>query len=817
VDEPSQEIALLRKENQDLKDRLRSLEAELAHAEEQGKVRKVAEDAAHSLHRTSIEQDKAQTRKRLEESERRYATLVENLPGMAYRCTKDAPCGFEYVSANASTITGYEPSDLMKSRGIAFADLVHPEDTPTWGKMKKAAEKRRPYQFQYRLRHASGQYKWVWEQGSGVFSPQGDLVAFKGFITDITEYREMEEALRKGEQVFRALVESSPLAIITVTPDGVVTSWNKAAENIFGWSEEEALGRFVPFVPAEKQEESRFWRERIMREGVFPSLEFKRQKKGGEPIHVNISASPFYDARGEAESMMMVIEDITERKKAEEVLRSQKELLQTILDNIPIMVDLLDSEGRVIWMNRALENTLGCAFEEDQSRLDMLAEVYPDPDSLRRVIEIMQKADGTWNDFQMLLRDGSVIDTSWAFLRLSDGTFIGIGQDITQRKRLEAQLIQAQKMESIGRLAGGVAHDFNNLLTPILGYAEMLLYEIPPEHLHYTFLTQIREAAERARNLVRQLLAFSRKQVLHITAVNLNTVISSFEKMLRRMIGEDIQLETALDPSIGPVKADVSQLEQVLLNLAVNARDAMSEGGKLTIETSELYLDEGYAKIKAEVTPGRYIMLAVSDTGQGMDTETLKKIFEPFFTTKDKFKGTGLGLSTVYGIVKQHGGFIYVYSEPGAGSTFKIYLPKAKEDRGEEISPLHQPEIIRREATILILEDDQMVRDLAAAILRQHGYTVLEAENVDHALFYAERHDGPIHLLLSDVVMPNTKGPEAYRGIAVVRPDIKVLYMSGYTDDAVVRYGIIEEGYNYIEKPFTMNRLLEKVNKALEG
>jgi two-component system cell cycle sensor histidine kinase/response regulator CckA len=694
VDAP--EITILRKENQELKSRLQALEAALDKVQAQGKVRWRTEHPGGSV-RLSMEQDNAQSLMRFEEIERKYA-LVENLPGMVYRRKKDEPWVFEYVSRGAFALTGHDPSDFMKNGGIAFADLVHPEDVNmTWGEMKKAAEKGIPYQFRYRLRHVSGQYKWVWEQGCGIFSSRGDLVAFEGFILDVTEHRETEEALWKSERIFRVLVQSSPLAIITITPEGIVTSWNKAAEKIFGWSEEEALGRFLPFVPPEKEEESRFWRERVIKEGVFSSLEFERRKKGGAPIHVNISASPFYDIQGKAEGMMLVIEDITERKL------------------------------------------------------------------------------------------------------------------------LEAQLIQAQKMESIGRLAGGVAHDFNNLLTPILGYAEMLLYEIPSDHPHHTFVTQIREAGERARNLVRQLLAFSRKQVLHMTTVDVNAVISAFEKMLRRMIGEDIQLETVLDPSIGVVNADISQLEQVLLNLAVNARDAMPEGGKLTIETREACLNEGYAKNGTQVAPGRYIMVAVRDTGQGMEEETRKKIFEPFFTTKDKFKGTGLGLSTVYGIVKQHGGAIFVDSEPGVGSTFKIYLPKVEEQQREESSPLRQPETLKRGATVLLLEDDQVVRTLAAAILRQHGYTVLEAEDAEHAVSYAKNHNGPIHLLLSDVVMPDMNGPEAYKRIALFRPGIKVLYMSGYADDAIARQGMMEEGIHFLEKPFTLARLLEKINKAMEG
>ena len=389
-------------------------------------------------------------------------------------------------------------------------------------------------------------------------------------------------------------------------------------------------------------------------------------------------------------------------------------------------------------------------------------------------------------------------------------------QEKAQRKQLEDQLRQSQKMEAIGQLTGGIAHDFNNMLTVILGYSELMLKRLPPDAPLRDDVEQVKEAGERASLLTKQLLAFSRKQVLQPKVLDLNTVLTNMDRMLQRLIGEDIALVAVPAPGLWHVYADPSQIEQVMMNLAVNARDAMPNGGKLTIETANVQLDDAYAHQHGPVQPGSYVMLAVSDTGCGMDRETQARIFEPFFTTKEPGKGTGLGLSTVYGIVKQSGGYVWVYSEVGRGTAFKIYLPRG-EGAVETVEPGVAPaRTVRGSEMILLVEDDRAVRVLARSTLQAHGYTVLEAHHGKHALQVYEQHAGPIHLLVTDVVMPEMSGRELADRLKPSRPNMKVLFMSGYTDKAIVHHGELDPGAAFLQKPFTPDALARKVREVLD-
>ena len=387
-------------------------------------------------------------------------------------------------------------------------------------------------------------------------------------------------------------------------------------------------------------------------------------------------------------------------------------------------------------------------------------------------------------------------------------------RDITGQRQLEAQLAQAQKMEAIGRLAGGVAHDFNNLLTVILSYSDLLLEDLPQDAATRDDIEQIRKAAQGASALTRQLLAFSRQQVLQPKIVDLNAAITGIEKLLARVLREDIQLRCALAPDAGTVKVDPGQLEQVLMNLAVNARDAMPNGGRLTIETANVDLDETYVQAHPVAAPGRYVMLAVTDTGVGMDAVTQARIFEPFFTTKDAGKGTGLGLATVQGIVQQSGGFIWVYSEPNHGTCFKVYLPRldAPVSKAEDAAgdAMHGTE------TVLVVEDMAAVRAVTCEMLKRFGFTVYDAADGITAVQIAEQLTGRIDLLLTDVVMPDINGRDLASRFRKTRPELKVLFMSGYTDDAVVRHGILQEGIAYLQKPFTPKSLVRKVREVLD-
>ncbi|RLB17312.1 MAG: hypothetical protein DRG82_06910, partial [Deltaproteobacteria bacterium] len=432
-------------------------------------------------------------------------------------------------------------------------------------------------------------------------------------------------------------------------------------------------------------------------------------------------------------------------------------------------------------------------------------------------------------EFSLKRKDGQIVyvesKSSVIYRDQKPVAVLGIARDITRRKqaekekeKLQAQLNQAQKMEAIGVLAGGVAHDFNNLLTTIIGNADLALMDLQEETPVYHCIEEMRKAGKRAAALTRQLLAFSRKQTIQPEIVNLNEIIMESEKMLRRLIGEDIDFVTVYEEEPWHVCMDPGQVDQILMNLAVNARDAMPKGGKLTIETANVDLDERYFRehgVKSE--PGQYIMVAVTDTGVGMDRETQARIFEPFFTTKGLGRGTGLGLSTTFGIVKQNNGLIWVYSEEGKGTTFKIYLPRSEkqsETSGQEKRPLPQ---IRGTETILLVEDEEALRDLAKRMLGEYGYTVVFAGDGEEALKRADDHKDAIHLLLTDVVMPAMDGKELAEKLQSKRPEMKVLFMSGYTDNAVAHHGILDAGLNFIQKPFTAASLAQKVREVLDG
>ncbi|MBI1941423.1 MAG: response regulator, partial [Acidobacteria bacterium] len=418
-------------------------------------------------------------------------------------------------------------------------------------------------------------------------------------------------------------------------------------------------------------------------------------------------------------------------------------------------------------------------------------------------------------------KDGKLYEAESVISPVRDGAgnvvnYVAVQRDVTHERQLEEQLRHAQKMEAVGRLAGGIAHDFNNLLTIIAGYGQLVADQMDEKDPLAGHVGEIRKAADRAASLTRQLLAFGRRQVLAPRVLDLNAVVSDTEKMLRRLIGEDIELVASRGGNLGRVRADPGQLEQVLLNLAVNARDAMPRGGRLTLETANVELGEDYAASHYPVKPGRYVLLAVSDTGTGMDAETLSHIFEPFFTTKEQGKGTGLGLATVFGIVKQSEGHVTAYSEPGQGSTFKIYLPRVGEETGPaELKTGRPASLPRGEETILLVEDEGALRSMVRGVLQSHGYKVLEARNGEDALSVCEQLKGRIHLLLTDVIMPEMSGPQLADRLAVFHRDMKILYISGYTDEGIIHHGILDAGTNFLQKPFTPEALVRKVREVL--
>jgi two-component system cell cycle sensor histidine kinase/response regulator CckA len=510
-----------------------------------------------------------------------------------------------------------------------------------------------------------------------------------------------------------------------------------------------------------------------------------------------------------------------EHRRAETALRASEASYSTLVEQAPVGIYRSSAAGRVQSANGALARILGYDSPAELLTLDMTRDVYADGAERQRLLDRDTYTDREYDEVEAIWKrkDGRrvTVQLSVRAVRNADGRveyYEAFARDVTEQRRLEGQLLHAQKMEAIGRLAGGVAHDFNNLLTVILSYSDLLLEDLPPEAGGRDDVAEIRKAAVAASSLTRQLLAFSRQQVLEPRVLDVNAVVASTEKLLTRLLGEDVRLATTLAPDLGAVKVDPGQLEQIIMNLAVNARDAMPRGGHLTIETGNVDMDESYVREHPVAQPGRYVMLAVSDTGVGMDAVTQAQIFEPFFTTKEPGKGTGLGLATVYGIVKQSGGFIWVYSEPGHGTSFKIYLPRVDE-RVVPAAAAVQHRVGGSE-TVIVVEDVAAVRTVAREMLGRHGYRVLEAADGDTALRLAAKHQGPIHLLLTDVVMPDVSGRELADQLAALRPGMRVLFMSGYTDDAVVRHGVLQEGIAYLQKPFTPDTLARKVREVLD-
>jgi PAS domain S-box-containing protein len=645
--------------------------------------------------------DRKLAREALEKSEERFRLAAESSTDLIYEWDlKERVDWFGKIDE----LLGYAPSEFPRTLE-AWTNSVHPDDrNRVMAAVKNHLEKSEPYNIEYRVRKKDSTYSYWWGRGAAARDEKGNPYRWVGAITDITERKRAEEALRASENKYRILIENVPQKIFLKDKDCIYISCNENYAQDLKIKPNEISGRTdYDFYPKEFTEKYRADDKRIMEAGKTEELEEKYVQDGRE-IWVNTIKTPVKDEEGNLVGILGIFWDITERKKVEEAL-----------------------------------------------------------------------------------------------------------------KQTEEQLRQSQKMEAIGQLAGGIAHDFNNLLTVIKGYSQLSLLGLKEGAPLRGNLEVIENAADKAAGLTRQILAFSRRQILEQKVLDLNIVLQNLEEMLRRVIGEDIELMIHLPEGLGRVKSDPGQIEQVIMNLAVNAKDAMPEGGKLVIETANVDLDEEYARNHVAVTPGRYVMLSVSDTGVGMTPEVKEKVFDPFFTTKNRGEGTGLGLSTVYGIVKQSGGHIWVYSEVGKGTTLKIYLPRVDEPVDEIRKEGGVTEgLPRGSETILVVEDEEVVRKLTVRILQEQGYRVLEGGQGIDALLIDGEYEGQIHLLVTDVVMPKLSGRELAERLSSIRPGIKVLYMSGYTDNVIAHHGILDKGMNFVQKPFTVEGLARKVREVLD-
>ena len=508
-------------------------------------------------------------------------------------------------------------------------------------------------------------------------------------------------------------------------------------------------------------------------------------------------------------------------RRGEEALLESELLYKSLVEQSPFGIFRSTPAGRIVAANQAMVAMLGFGSEPELLETDLSTGVYVDGTARARLIESVREHGNASAENAWRRKDGRIIAVRQTARVVLDAEgeplhFSTIAEDITERRELESQLRQAQKMEAIGQLASGVAHDFNNLLAAILGSAEILLEELPEGGASRDDAAEIRGAALRAADLTRQLLAFGRKQALAPQLLSLNELIERMEKLLRRTLGEEVELRTVLSPSLGAARADPTQLEQVIVNLAVNARDAMAKGGKLTVETANVELDGAYVARHPLVLPGSYVMMAVSDTGAGMSAEVQARIFEPFFTTKPRDKGTGLGLATVYGIVKQSGGFVWVYSEPGTGTVFKVYLPRVAGSAGQPAPAAPEGKLLGGSETLLVAEDQVEVRKYTRKLLEARGYAVLSAASGPEALELAAGHHGPIHALVTDVIMPGMTGRELAVELVKERPRTRVLYLSGYADESIVHHGVLEPGVAFLQKPFTADALARKLRALLD-
>ncbi len=636
------------------------------------------------------------------------------------------------------------------------------------------------------------------------------------------------------------LLETLPDAIVAVDRDGIIVQVNTQTQELFGYDRKELIGQKIELLVPERYRKQHHHHRHNFAQApktrrMGADLELYGRRRNGSEFPVEISLSPVSTGKGTL--VLSAIRDMSDRKRIDEELRRTSEELHrrtaeqlgeyrtrlaSIIDSSEDAILSKDLNGIITSWNRGAEHIYGYTAEEIVGKHISLLIPSNRPDEIPEILQKIARGESVEHSESIrVTKDGRYLSVSVSVSPLRDATgkiagASAIARDITAQKRGESQLRQAQKMEAVGRLAGGVAHDFNNILGIISACTEFLRDRIDPAAEPSLYVENIKKATERGTSLTKQLLAFSRSSAIQPRVLDLNERLKDISKLLRPLLGEDIEILITSRSSAVVIEADPGQLDQIVINLAVNARDAMSRGGKFILETGLVKFDETFAEQHQSMTAGDYVLLAVSDTGAGMDEATMSRVFEPFFTTKELGKGTGLGLATVYGIVKQNAGHIMVYSEPGQGTTFKIYLPSAEHKIGlasksevETISPK------RPGATILLVEDDEMMRSLTRQLLQEHGYTVVEANDGKSALEWVASHPGPIDLLLTDVVMRRMSGPELVDRLSASYPALKVIYMSGYTGRLIAEREVLKPGVPLIEKPFTRAVLLNTIHTTL--
>ncbi len=757
--------------------------------------------------------ERRQAEEALQKSEARFRDLANAMPQIVY-------------VANAQGTIEYLNQQAIEAMGLAdvtqMAERIHPEDLAQvrqrWLDSLQTGE---PYQSEHRIYlQPSGEARWFLSRALPVYGVDGRIVKWYGTATDIQAQKETAAELDRTTKLLQAVMNGASDGIFVKDPAGRYFLVNPALARFVNLTPEEMLGKDDRSIFADADAEQIMSRDAtVIQTKKVHRYESQLTVNGKVQTYMG-TRSPLFDDDGEAIGIIGIVHDITARKVVEEAMRENERRLQIALGAAQMGVWEWSVET-IYWSPECY--TICGMTPAGNDLADIVTLVHPDDKErvLATIREAIAQKEKYVVEFRSVRPDSGV---RWVLCQgnpLYDDAgklihIIGIVQDITTRVQLEEQLRQAQKMDAIGQLAGGVAHDFNNLLTVITGYSTLLLAKLSDNERNQQYVQNIHDAGERAAALTRQLLAFSRKQILEPKVVDLNEIIDHVEGMLQRLIGDDITLRTVLAARRSNVKVDPNQIEQVVINLSINARDAMPWGGYLTLETHNILLDKAYCRVHPEIKPGLYVRLSLSDTGVGITPSDQRHIFEPFFTTKEAGKGTGLGLATVFGIVKQSGGHIKVYSETGVGTCFKIYLPVVGAATHE---PIAQPLVAHAcgEETVLLVEDDAAVRKIAKLALKEYGYRILEAQDGADALQVVKRQRDHIHLLLTDVVMPRIGGSSLVEKLRKRLPNLKVLYMSGYTDDAVVRHSILHEECAFINKPFSPVALAQKVREVLDS
>lgn len=751
-------------------------------------------------------------------TERRFQDVVESLGAMVWEADAQS-LRVSFVSGEVEQLLGYPLDEWLSSPAI-WRRIIHPDDyervRAAWATATREGQDRA---LECRAVATDGRIVCLRGTVRGVRDAVGRTHRLRGILLDVTERTRAREALEQSEARYRALFEESRDAVYVTTLEGAFVDINEAALDLLGHTRDEIIGLNAAAFYLDPDDRARFQHE-IEAHGSVRDFEVRLRNRDGAALDCLLTSTVRRGGDGSIVGYHGIIHDITGRKQVEEGLRRSEGHFRSLIENALDTITVLDGEGVILYESPSVERVLGykpytlvgqsvfgMVHPDDLGRVaDTFGELIERAGVVRTVSLRFRHRDGSWRNLEATGRN-----------LLDDPVVAGIvvnARDVSERRQLEEQLQQAGKMEAIGRLAGGVAHDFNNLLTAIRGHAQLLLEDLPVTDPMRAELKEIGKAATRATALTRQLLAFSRKQLLRPRVLALNGVVSEMESMLRRLIGEDVLLECLLQDGLGRVKVDPSQIEQVVLNLALNARDAMPEGGRLTITTADAVIEAAEVHgLGYTVDPGEYVRLSMADTGTGIEPSTQAHIFEPFFTTKEQ--GTGLGLSTVYGIVRQTGGHIRVESQLGRGTEFEIYLPRVE---GEEEPKPDVPAGVAPSGTeaILLVEDEETVRSLADRVLRRSGYDVLGAANGSEALAVCKEHGGPIDLVLTDVVMPEMSGHALVEQLLRLRPTLRVIFMSGYSEDMIVHQGVLERANAFLPKPFTPRTLARLVRDVLD-